>query len=352
MTSDSARATSPERGSRGARAAGLHAVSDLGKLRRLQRISDADGFIRVAAIDHPENYLALFDPDLSQVSDEEVVESKLELIEAMASEATAVLVDPVWSFGQSVLSATVPPGVGMISGLELLAYSADGFGAETVLRPGWSVAELSRLGADGAKLVVFHRPELEEVTASQHRLVAGLVAECAEAQLPLIVEPLWYPLDGESLDVPGVRSQRVEAIIASARTFADLGADVLKVEFPGYLDSPEGVDPAAASCRRLDDAVGPRPWVLLSASATYETFNEQLAIAARAGACGFMAGRAIWGDGVGRLDRDRREQGARTAAGRLRELHKVLRDNGNGWQSPVPVAETVERFPRDWFVRT
>ena len=35
-----------------------------GKLRRLQRISDTDGFIRVAAIDHPENYLALFDPDL------------------------------------------------------------------------------------------------------------------------------------------------------------------------------------------------------------------------------------------------------------------------------------------------
>lgn len=325
---------------------------NLGKLRRLQRISDSEGFVRVAAIDHPENYLALFDADLAQVSDAEVVESKLELIEAMAPESTAVLVDPVWSFGQSVVSATVPPGVGMISGLELLAYTPAGFGVETEVRPGWTVPELARLGADGAKLVVFHRPELEDVSASQGRLVEDLVSQCVDAQLPLIVEPLWYPLDGETLDDPRVRAQRVESIIASAHAFADLGADVLKVEFPGYLDSPDGERDAEKSCARLGEAVGPKPWVLLSASATYDTFRAQLAIAARAGACGFMAGRAIWGDGVGRLDRARREEGARTAAARLHELHGVLREHGHGWQSPVPVAETVDLFPREWYRRS
>ena len=53
----------------------VRSAAQLGKLRRLQRISDADGFIRVAAIDHPENYLALFDSDLTKVTDEEVVVS-------------------------------------------------------------------------------------------------------------------------------------------------------------------------------------------------------------------------------------------------------------------------------------
>ena len=87
-----------------------HSVQDLGKLRRLQRITDAEGFIRVAAIDHPENYLALFDSDLTRVTDEEVVVSKLELVAAMSAESTAVLLDPVWSFGQAVLSqAAVSP---------------------------------------------------------------------------------------------------------------------------------------------------------------------------------------------------------------------------------------------------
>jgi len=325
-----------------------HAVQDLGKLRRLQRITDAEGFIRVAAIDHPENYLALFDADISRVTAAEVVESKLELLAAMAPECTAVLVDPVWSYGQGVLSAVIPPYVGMISGLEQLAYSPTGFGTETVTRENWTVGTLARLGADAAKLVVFYRSELADVSASQRELVSHIAAECAQHQVPLVVEPLWYPLDGESLDDPAVRAARVEAIVDSALLFAQHGADVMKVEFPGYLDSDADRAQAADACHRLDSGVDV-PWVLLSASATFERFREQLRIAAEAGACGFMAGRAIWGDGVGRYDVERRAAGARNAAARLRELRDVLRGHGRGWQHPVPVHDTVDAFPPGWF---
>ncbi len=302
----------------------------------------------MAAIDHPENYLALFDPDIANVATAEVVESKLELIAGMAAESTAVLVDPVWSFGQSVLSATVPPSVGMISGLELLAYSPAGFGTETVLRDGWDIETLARLGADAAKLVVFYRSEREEVTASQHELVRRLVADCARHQVPLVVEPLWYPLDGETLDDPATRAARVESILESAAAFAELGADIIKAEFPGYVDTEDDRRRAAESCARLDASVDV-PWVLLSASATYEQFREQVRIAAGAGACGFMAGRAIWGDAVGRYPAERRQEGVRTAVARLRELHEVLREHGRGWQSPVPVADTVEAVTPGWF---
>jgi tagatose-1,6-bisphosphate aldolase len=323
-------------------------VSSLGKLRRLQRISDTEGFIRVAAIDHPENYLALFDSDIAKVGTAEVVESKLELIAGMAAQATAVLVDPVWSFGQSVLSATVPPSVGMISGLELLAYSPSGFGTETVLRDGWTVETLARLGADAAKLVVFYRSERDDVTASQHDLVRRLVVDCARHQVPLVVEPLWYPLEGETLEDPATREARVEATVQSAATFAELGADIIKTEFPGYVDTEEDRRRAAESCARLDASVDV-PWVLLSASATYEQFREQVRIAATAGACGFMAGRAIWGDAVGRFSAERRQEGVRTAAGRLHELHEVLREHGHGWQTPVPVAGTVDAIGPGWY---
>ena len=323
-------------------------VASVGKLRRLQRISDSDGFIRVAAIDHPENYLALFDPDVTKVGTAEVVESKLELIAAMAPVSTAVLVDPVWSFGQSVLSATVPAYVGMISGLELLAYSPAGFGTETVLRDGWTVEALARLGADAAKLVVFYRSEHEDVTASQHELVRGLVSDCAQHQVPLVIEPLWYPLEGESLEDPATREARVESIVQSAATFAELGADIIKIEFPGYLDTEEDRQRAAEACARLDASVAV-PWVLLSSSATYDQFREQLRIAAAAGACGFMAGRAIWGDAVGRFPAERRQEGARTAATRLRELHEVMSEHGRGWQHPVPVLDTVAAIAPDWF---
>jgi tagatose-1,6-bisphosphate aldolase len=268
----------------------------------------------------------------------------------MSAESTAVLVDPVWSFAQGVLSATIPSGVGILSGLEHLAYSPEGFGTATALRDGWTVPTLAKLGADGAKLVVFYRSELAEVSDSQHQLVKHIVAECAQEQMPLVVEPLWYPLQGENLEDPAVRRARVEAIIDSARTFTRLGADVMKVEFPGYLDTADDLAQAADACRRLDDAIDV-PWVLLSASATYEQFRTQLGIAAAAGACGFMAGRAIWGDGVGRFDESRRKQGARTAAARLRELRETLAAEGRGWHRPLAPAGTVDVVARDWFER-
>ena len=76
--------------------------STIGLHRRLARICDAAGHIRTMAIDHPENYLRLFDADLDAVSFEEVVESKLDMLRVLSRHATSVLVDPVWSFGQSV----------------------------------------------------------------------------------------------------------------------------------------------------------------------------------------------------------------------------------------------------------
>jgi tagatose-1,6-bisphosphate aldolase len=325
----------------------LASASRLGKLRRLQRITDADGFIRVAAIDHPENYLALFDADISSVGFDEVVESKLELISAMAQESTAVLVDPVWSFGQAVLTGAIPAGVGIISGLEKLAYSPSGFGTETVVRERWTVPLLARLGADAAKLVVFHREELEDVSTVQTELVRDIVAQCDAAELPLVVEPLWYPLEGEDTADPAVQAARIAAMLRSARHFADLGPDIMKVEFPGYITDPAAEEAAASACAELDKSLSV-PWVLLSASATYEQFRRQLEIAAEAGACGFMAGRAIWGDAVGRYDAAQRAEGARTATRRLAELRQVLTERGQGWPVRKTVADAVAELPGTW----
>lgn len=319
----------------------------LGKLRRLQRISDADGFVRVAAIDHPENYLALFAPDVAAVGFEEVVESKLELVRAMAEVSTALLLDPVWSLGQAVLTEALPGSVGLVSGLEHLAYSPAGFGTETVVREHWTVPVLHRLGVDAAKLVVFCRTEREDVTRTQLDLVRDLVQQCDETEVPLVVEPLWYPLEGETLDDPAVRARRDESVVETAHLFAELGVDVMKVEFPGRVGDPAEEDAAAERCARLDAGLSV-PWVLLSSSATFEQFRDQLRIAASAGACGFMAGRAIWGDAVGRFDAARRAAGARAAVDRLTSLHDVLREHGRGWTRPVDVATAAHRLPADW----
>jgi len=46
------------------------------------------------------------------------------------------------------------------------------------------------------------------------------------------------------------------------------------------------------------DELSPSPWALLSEGRDYDEFRELLAIACRAGASGFLGGRAIWGGAV------------------------------------------------------
>ncbi|GAA4398315.1 tagatose 1,6-diphosphate aldolase [Fodinibacter luteus] len=323
----------------------------VGLHRRLARICDAAGLIRTIAIDHPDTYLLLFDDDVSSVTFEEVVESKLEMIAELSRHATSVLADPVWSFGQAVVTGALPGDVGLISGLEDLYYtpatSSVGFDTELRLKQGWDPARLSALGADAAKLVVFHREDADPaVVAHQHEVVAQAAQDCHAVGLPLIVEPLWFPVDGESLDDPAVRDRRRSSVLASARSFHDVGADIMKVEFP-LLDLTDR-DACHAACAELDAAVD-GPWVLLSAGVTFEGFRTQVDVAADHGCSGFMAGRAIWGDAVGRLDAGQRAAGAALAARRLDELAEVLEGRGAPAWTPVPMADAVSVVGETWY---
>jgi tagatose-1,6-bisphosphate aldolase len=326
-------------------------VPALGKIRRMTRMADDSGFIRVAAIDHPENYLALFDKDVTSVGFAEVVESKAELVAAMADHASALLLDPIWSLGQGILSGIVPGRTGIISGIEKLSYAPSGSytGWDTALavRPHWPISKVAAIGADGAKIVVFYRPELADVTAEQLRLISDLVRECAEAEMPLIVEPIWYPLPGEDVKDPAVAANRVATIVESATTFADLGVDVMKVEFPGTVDTANARAAASDACAELDDGVSV-PWVLLSAGVGFDDFAEQVRIASEAGASGFMAGRAIWGDGVGRYDDATRRAGAKTAGERLDILADIVTSTGRPFRTRPDLNETIAALPADW----
>lgn len=332
----------------------LSGPHSLGKLRSLTRISTDDGFVATLAIDHPENYLAMIDPDWRRVTSAQATRSKLELIDALAPHASALLVDPLWSMAQGIVTGVIPPSTGIITGIELLSYGPDGgFGTTTAVREHWTVEKIKTAGADAVKMGVWWRPDADD-TDEIRRLVSRLVEDCERHQIPLVVEPLWYPADGQGANTVAARDDRVETIVGAAKEFVGLGIDMLKSEFPGdLLDTPDGTtgeEAATQAARAIDAACAATPWVMLSGSGTYEVFRRQLRIVAQAGACGFMAGRAIWTGAIGGPDEQRREAVLRCRA-RLDECLSILRANGRPWRQAPAIDEVAETLTAGWHQR-
>jgi tagatose 1,6-diphosphate aldolase len=76
------------------------------------------------------------------------------------------------------------------------------------------------------------------------------------------------------------------------------------------------------------------PWVLLSAGVDFESFKKQVEIACKAGASGFLAGRALWQEGAQIRNRSERMSFFQdTAAPRLRELAELADSYGKPWSS-------------------
>lgn len=322
---------------------------DPGKIRGLQRVTSADGFFLICAIDHLSDYAELLAPDPATVTYADVVASKDAVIRAVRPSISAVLVDPLYALGHLVASGAVPRDIGLMSSLEDEDYQHPSGPRRTRIREDWSLGGIKRAGADVCKLLWFYRPDGDaEVAEDQRRLVRDLVAECAELSLPLVVEPIWYALPGEDPTSAGWKQARVRGIIDSAIVCDQLGVDMLKVEFPGYVDTAEGIAAAEAACAELDAAVGV-PWVILSAGVGYTDFATQVRIACSAGASGYLAGRSIWRDAVSTHDPAAREAAIAEARGRLDELNHITRRHGRPYFPTKPLDEVIKELPADWY---
>ena len=122
---------------------------------------------------------------------------------------------------------------------------------------------------------------------------------------------------------------------------AGLGADILKVQYPTAADG------SAEWCRRIDEACGPTPWVLLGGGAAYEDFAEQVETACTAGASGFIVGRTAWAGAVTTDDVERRRWLAEVGAPRLRAIRDRAAALARPFTARVPAPPA---YPPNWFV--
>jgi tagatose 1,6-diphosphate aldolase len=323
---------------------------DPGKIRGLQRVTNEAGFFEICALDHLSDFAELLAPDPASVTFADVVTAKDTLVRALSPSVSAFLLDARYGL-HAIATGALPATTGLMSTIEDEDYSIPEGPRRTRHRPGWSLRQIKLVGADVAKLLWFYRPDGDAETAEHQRyVVRSLADECARLSLPLVVEPIWYPLPGEDPASAAWKAARVDGILASAFEANALGVDMLKVEFPGYVDSQQGRDNAAAACKELDSGVTV-PWVILSAGVGYEDFRTQVEIACRAGASGYLAGRSIWRDAVSTHEPTARAAAIQAARARLDELNAVTRANGRPYVPAHRLPDVLEAMPDGWFAR-
>jgi tagatose-1,6-bisphosphate aldolase len=276
----------------------------IGKLRGLQQISSTRGTFTALALDHRQN---LRKTNSAFVYDAELSRFKLDVTSALASHATAVLLDPEVAAAQAIAEHAIPSNVGLVVAIESTGYTGDATARQAQIIPGWSVEKAKRMGASAIKLLVYYHPDSPTAHAIED-FTSKVTDDCNKHDLVLMLEPLSYSLD-ESKKLSSDEKRYV--VVETARRLTPLGADILKAEFP--LDVAESDQKIwADACAEVSSA-SIVPWILLSAAVDYETFVQQVIVACNAGASGIAVGRAVWKESV-TMDGDERIKFLRTTA--------------------------------------
>lgn len=142
-----------------------------------------------------------------------------------------------------------------------------------------SVQECVKLGADAIKALLVFGKDNVGIVAKNMQYIARLAEECNTWNMPLIVEPTTW-----GRNFTGELRKDVSLYADMARISAELGADMVKIEF---VDNAAGFQQVVDGC--------PVPIAILGGSKTsLEQIADIICEAAACGTCGVVFGRNVW----------------------------------------------------------
>jgi len=280
-----------------------------GKLWGMRRMADDKGLFKMTAVDQrppikgpiAEHY------GTAEAPYADVARFKALLIRTLQAHSSAMLLDP--HFGVPVGLGELSPRKGLIVTLEDSLFEETPGGRRSSNIDHWSVNKIKRLGGDAVKVLAWYRPDADAtVNAFQQDHVKRIGEACARYDIPFLFELLVYPLEKDAhqtKDYIEMSGKKADDVLASVAEFAkpDYGVDVFKLESPLNAERVPGVGnegwEEAQSVFEEMGRLAARPWVMLSAGADKRAFRNILTHAYRAGASGYLAGRAIWLDAFG-----------------------------------------------------
>jgi sulfofructosephosphate aldolase len=275
----------------------------------------------MVAIDQRESLRAMLaaDDDPGLILDEALVGFKREVMAALGSRASAILLDRPLGL-PALESLAAPPACGLILAADVLDQSPGGPIRRVTLDREAPVAA-QRIGAVALKMLVPWRPS--ESPADRAALVESFTALCRKAGLLALVEALVSDDGTRSAEWNGT-----EGILAAAEEMAGLDFDLYKAQVPTFgRGEAQTIRDLAA---RITATIG-RPWVVLSNGVPAERFEHGVRAACMGGASGFLAGRAIWTSALDAADR--LSHLADVSAGRLERLGDLVDTLGRSWEA-------------------
>lgn len=269
------------------------------------------GQFAMVALDQRESLCAMLRQRGKDDSAEAVTRFKLAAVGALGPYASGLLIDREYGYDRVVADRLLPESCGLILAADLLDQPHGEPVRDTAFDTSLDLAAVPADGTVALKLLVLWKRDGRD--DERVATAATFVESCRAAGLVSVLECVTSPLDDD-------------AIVEAARALGGLRPDVYKVQVPsrGTLPMPE----QARACERVD-AVLDVPWVVLSNGVEPPDFPHAVEAACRAGASGFLAGRAVW---TVALDAPDPDSGLDAAAEGLRGLVDTVTKYGRPWR--------------------
>jgi sulfofructosephosphate aldolase len=287
----------------------------------LDAIARPGGGLAMIAMDQRESLRSMFDlAGSGRPADRVLVDFKRAVATELADLASGFLIDRDFGGMDVLRDGLLPQDCGFILAADALEQQDGGPVEDT----GLDAAALGDAAADGVAaiklLIIWRRDARREARVA---LAQQFIAEAEQRGVLSVLEPV-VRATAEELD--GGTWNQEDAIREAARELSALRPSLYKVQVP-LAGAGSASEQLAESERLAGDITG--PWVVLSQGVALNSFAAAVEAACRAGASGFLAGRALWSDVVGAPD----------AAAALRERSRPRLER---------LAEIVDSHARPW----
>lgn len=258
----------------------------------LKDIARQSGGFAMLAIDQREALRLMFESKFQRpIPDQELTNFKVQAAKILSPYASAVLVDNQFSYKQVVAEQAISSSSSMIVAKDRF-IPGNGIPVDQVcIDDEVNAEEVKKNGGKALKLLVLWRED--EDKEQRMEMVKNFNDICHKSGLISIIEPVVRP------PRVGDKFDREAAIIAAAKELGDSGADLYKGEMP--LCGKGDYSTLLNATKKLNEHIN-MPWVILSSGVLPTLFPRAVRIAMKAGASGFLAGRAVWSSIVGLPD--------------------------------------------------